>query len=117
VTTDWNDKDPIYRQLYDRLVAMILDGSIDEGDGLPSVRQVAAEERINPITVSRAFQMLADAGIVEKRRGLGMFVLAGARDRLLVAEQERFLAEEWPLTLRKIETLGLSLATLMEHQS
>ena len=83
MSAHWNDKDPIYRQLYDRLVAMILEGVIGEGEGLPSVRQVAADERINPLTVSKAFQLLVDDAVVEKRRGLGMFVLEGARDRLL----------------------------------
>src|SRR6202042_2545728 len=93
---EWNDGQPIYRQLHDRVVAMILDGVILEGDPLPSVRNVAAEYRVNPLTVLKAFQELADEALVEKRRGVGMFVNAGARELLLRAERERFLSEQWP---------------------
>ena len=92
----WNDSQPIYRQLRDRVVAMILDGVLKEGDPLPSVRNVAAEYRINPLTVLKGYQELVDEELVEKRRGLGMFVKAGARDLLLRAERQRFLTEQWP---------------------
>ena len=93
---EWNDKEPIYRQLRDRVVAMVLDGLLKEGDPLPSVRVVAADYRINPLTVLKSYQQLVDEQLVEKRRGLGMFVKPGARAFLLEAERRRFLAEEWP---------------------
>src|ERR1700750_936584 len=93
---EWNDNQPIYRQLRDRVVAMILDGVLKEGDPLPSVRNVAAEYRINPLTVLKAYQALVDEELVEKKRGLGMFVKTGARDLLLQGERRRFLEEEWP---------------------
>ena len=104
---NWNDKDPIYRQLRDKLVELILDGVFGDGDPLPSVRQIANEHRINPITVSKAFQLLVDEQLVEKRRGLGMFVGEGAARKLAVLEKERFLNEEWPLVAGKINRLGL----------
>ena len=109
----WNDKDPIYRQLRDRLVEMILEGVFPEGESLPSVRQVSSDLRINPITVSKAYQMLVEDELVEKRRGLGMYVTEGARQKLMAQERERFLAEEWPLVLERIERLGLSLDELL----
>src|SRR3954471_7794930 len=93
---EWNDSQPIYRQLRDRVVAMILDGVLKEADPLPSVRTVASESRGNPLTVLKAYQGLADEGLVEKRRGLGMFIKAGAGEMLLQAERQRFLAEQWP---------------------
>src|ERR1700719_721644 len=93
---EWNDSQPIYRQLRDRVIAMILDGVLKEGDSLPSARNVAAEYRINPLTVLKAYQELADAELVEKRRGLGMFVNTGARDLLLKGERHKFLNEHWP---------------------
>ena len=110
----WNDNAPIYRQLRDRVVAMILDGVLKQGDALPSVRQVAADFQLNPITVSKAYQELVDEQLVEKRRGLGMYVTDGARDALLKSERERFLREEWPLVLERIQRLGLSTADLLE---
>jgi GntR family transcriptional regulator len=110
---DWNDGQPIYRQLQDRVVAMILDGSLGEGDPLPSVRTVAAETRVNPLTVLKAYQQLADAGIVESRRGLGMFVNAGAKAKLAEGERERFLRDEWPRIRATIERLGLSADELL----
>src|SRR2546426_9983103 len=94
--SEWNDSQPIYRQLRDRVVAMILDGVLKEGDPLPSVRNVAAEYRINPLTVLKAYQQLVDEELVEKKRGLGMFVRPGARNLLLQGERQRFLAKEWP---------------------
>jgi len=105
---EWNDTQPIYRQLRDRVVAMILDGVLKEGDPLPSVRHVAAEHRINPLTVLKAYQELVDEQLVEARRGLGMFVNAGARNLLLKGEREKFLAEEWPRLAAIIHRLGLT---------
>ena len=110
---EWNDSLPIYRQLRDMVVAMILDGVILEGDPLPSVRNVAAEYRVNPLTVLKAFQELADDGLVEKRRGVGMFVNAGAREALLSAERARFLSEHWPQIRATIQRLGLTPADLL----
>jgi GntR family transcriptional regulator len=110
---DWNDNQPIYRQLRDRVIAMILDGVLNEGDPLPSVRNVAAEFRVNPLTVLKAYQQLADEQLVEKRRGLGMFVSAGARPLLLKAERDKFLKEQWPAILATIQRLGLSPAELL----
>jgi GntR family transcriptional regulator len=110
---DWNDGQPIYRQLRDRVVAMILDGVLNEGDPLPSVRNVAAEYRINPLTVLKAYQELVDEQLVEKRRGLGMFINAGARDLLLQAERQKFLAEQWPAIHATIQRLGLKQQELL----
>lgn len=105
---EWNDSQPIYRQLRDRGVHMILDGVLKEGDPLPSVRNVAAEYRVNPLTVLKAYQQLVDEDLVEMKRGLGMFVKAGARDLLLKGERQKFLAEEWPRVAEKIQRLGLT---------
>lgn len=110
----WNDSTPIYRQLRDRVVAMILDGVLKQGDPLPSVRQVAGDFQINPITVSKAYQELVDENLVEKRRGLGMYVNDGARAALLKSERERFLREEWPVLHARLGRLGLSLKELMD---
>ena len=112
MATRWNDSQPIYWQLKDRTIAMILDGTLAEGDALPSVRQVAAEFQLNPITVSKAYQALVDEGLVEKRRGLGMFVCDGAREQLLKSERDKFVREEWPATLARIRQLGMDLADL-----
>lgn len=109
----WTDGAPIYRQLKERVVAMMLDGVLKPGDALPSVRQVAAEYQLNPITVSRAYQELADEALVEKRRGLGMYVTEEASKKLLANERERFLREEWPLVLERIQRLGLSPEELL----
>jgi GntR family transcriptional regulator len=111
----WNDSTPIYRQLRDRVVAMILDGVLKQGDALPSVRQVAADFQINPITVSKAYQELVDENLVEKRRGLGMYVTEGARNALMKSERERFLSEEWPTLYARLTRLGLTLKQLMEE--
>src|SRR5256714_13705224 len=105
---EWNDNQPIYRQLRDRVVAMILEGILKEGDPLPSVRNVAAENRVNPLTVLKGYQQLVDEGLVETRRGLGMFVNVGARRLLLQGERQRFLAEEWPRVHATIQRLGLT---------
>ena len=116
VAVEWSDSAPIYRQLKDRVVAMMLDGVLKPGDALPSVRQVAAEYQLNPITVSRAYQELADEQLVEKRRGLGMYVTDGANARLLQSERERFLREEWPLVMARIQRLGLSIQDVLDPQ-
>jgi GntR family transcriptional regulator len=113
-TIGWNDNAPIYRQLKDKVVGMMLDGVLKVGDALPSVRQVAAEYQLNPITVSRAYQELVDENLVEKRRGLGMYVTEGAREKLLASERERFLREEWPAMLERIRRLGLEPASLLQ---
>ncbi|MBI3711904.1 MAG: GntR family transcriptional regulator [Burkholderiales bacterium] len=113
----WNDNAPIYRQLKDKVIAMILEGNLKEGDALPSVRQIAADFQLNPITVSRAYQELVDEHIVEMKRGLGMFVLEGAAQRLLASERERFLSEEWPAMLERIRRLGIDVSTLLANQN
>lgn len=109
----WNDNTPIYRQLKDKVIGMMLDGALKAGDPLPSVRQVAAEYQLNPITVSKAYQELVDDNLVEKRRGIGMYVTEGASEKLLASERERFLSEEWPALLDRIRQLGLNLEQLM----
>ena len=111
----WNDNQPIYRQLRDRVVAMILDGVLKEGDPLPSVRTVSAEYRVNPLTVLKGYQQLVDDELVESRRGLGMFVNAGARDLLLQAERQKFLGEEWPRIQATIQRLGLKPEDLLKN--
>jgi GntR family transcriptional regulator len=111
---EWNDGQPIYRQLRDQSVHMILDGVLKEGDPLPSVRNVAAEFRVNPLTVLKAYQQLADEQLVEKKRGLGMFVKPGARDLLLSGEREKFLSEEWPRVAATIQRLGLKPQELLD---
>src|SRR6201997_5069666 len=111
---EWNDSQPIYRQLRDRVVAMILDGILKEGDPLPSVRNVAAEYRVNPLTVLKGYQQLVDEGLVEARRGLGMFINAGARSLLLEGERQKFLGEEWPRIQATIERLGLTAKELLD---
>lgn len=111
---EWNDSQPIYRQIRERVIAMIIDGALNEGDPLPSVRTVAAESRVNPLTVLKAYQQLADERIVESRRGLGMFVNAGARALLSLGERERFLAVEWPKIYATIQRLGLTPEELLE---
>jgi GntR family transcriptional regulator len=110
---EWNDSQPIYRQLRDRVAAMILDDVYKEGDALPSVRHVAAEYRINPLTVLKAYQQLVDEGVVESRRGRGMFVNPGARARLLQGERQKFLGEEWPRVQQTIQRLGLTAEELL----
>jgi GntR family transcriptional regulator len=111
---EWNDSQPIYRQLRDRVVHMILDGVLKEGDSLPSVRNVASEYRINPLTVLKAYQGLVDEELVEKRRGLGMFVKDGARDLLLKGERQKFLNEQWPRVHATIQRLGLNTKELLD---
>jgi GntR family transcriptional regulator len=111
---EWNDSQPIYRQLRDRVVAMILDGLLNEGDPLPSVRTVAAEYRVNPLTVLKGYQQLVDEQLVETRRGRGMFIKTGARDLLLEAERAKFLAEQWPGIHATIQRLRLTPEDLLD---
>jgi GntR family transcriptional regulator len=110
---EWSDDQPIYRQLRDRVVAMILDGALKEGDPLPSVRTVAADYRLNPLTVLKGYQQLVDEELVEKRRGVGMFVKPGARDLLMKAERQKFLTEEWPKIRETMQRLGLRAEELL----
>ncbi len=110
---EWNDGQPIYRQLRDRVVAMILDGVLKDGDPLPSVRNVAVETRVNPLTVLKGYQQLVDEQLVESRRGRGMFVKDGARIVLLQAERQKFLADEWPRVFANIQRLGLTPEELL----
>ena len=110
---EWNDNQPIYRQLRERVVAMILDGVFKEGDPLPSVRNVAAEYRVNPLTVLKGYQELVNEGLVESRRGLGMFINSGVRTLLLQGERQKFLAEEWPRVSATIQRLGLAAEELL----
>ena len=111
---EWNDNQPIYRQLRDRVVAMILDGVLKEGDPLPSVRTVAADYRLNPLTVLKGYQELVDEELVEKKRGLGMFVKEGARTLLLKGERQKFLTEQWPRVQATIQRLGLKAEDLLD---
>ncbi len=110
---NWNDDIPIYRQLRDRVVAMILEGVLGDGDALPSVRNVAAEYRLNPLTVLKGYQELVDEGLVEKKRGRGMFVNEGAQKQLLRDERQRFIEQDWPKILETIDRLGLSADELL----
>ena len=109
---NWNDSQPIYRQLRDRVVAMILEGTLKEGDPLPSVRNVAADFRLNPLTVLKGYQQLVDEQLVEKRRGRGMYVAPGATQALMKGERQKFVEEEWPRVHATIQRLGLTLAEL-----
>lgn len=111
---NWNDNQPIYRQLRDKVVAMILEGALKDGDSLPSVRSVAADYQLNPLTVMKGYQELVDENLVEKRRGLGMFVREGACDKLMYDERDRFVQEEWPKIVQVIERLGLDPKELLE---
>ena len=113
MNSEWNDSQPIYRQLRDRVVAMILEGVLKEGDALPSVRTVAADYRVNPLTVLKGYQELVDEGLVESKRGLGMFVKAGASELLLKSERQYFLKEEWPRIYATIRRLGLEPEALL----
>jgi GntR family transcriptional regulator len=111
--TNWNDSQPIYRQLRDRVVHMILEGVLKEGDPLPSVRNVAADHQVNPLTVLKGYQQLVDEALVEKRRGLGMYVVQGARNMLMKGERQRFVDEEWPKIFATIQRLGLDAKDLL----
>jgi len=114
MTTRWNDSQPIYWQLKELTIAMILDGTLKEGTALPSVRTVASEFQLNPITVSKSYQALVDDELVEKRRGLGMFVCQGARKKLTESERQKFLNEEWPAMVTRIRQLGLDTNKLLQ---
>ncbi len=114
MTTQWNDSQPIYWQLKERTIAMILDGTLAEGEALPSVRTVASDFQLNPITVSKSYQALVDDDLVEKRRGLGMFIRTGARQKLMESERQKFLNEEWPAMVLRIQQLGLDTNKLIQ---
>jgi DNA-binding transcriptional regulator YhcF (GntR family) len=111
---EWNDSQPIYRQLRDRVVAEILDGALKEGDPLPSVRTVAADYRVNPLTVLKGYQQLVDEQLVETKRGRGMFIKPGARDLLMAGEREKFLTDQWPRIHATIQRLGLTAEELLK---
>jgi GntR family transcriptional regulator len=113
---EWDDTQPIYRQLRDRVVVMILEGVLGEGDPLPSVRTVATDYRLNPLTVLKAYQQLVDENLVEMRRGRGMFVNIGAHDLLLNSERQKFLEDEWPRIREKIQRLGLTAKELLKQR-
>jgi GntR family transcriptional regulator len=113
----WSEDLPIYRQLRDRVVEMILEGVLGDGDALPSVRNVAAEYRLNPLTVLKGYQELVDEGLVEKKRGRGMFVTDGARQQLLKDERKRFVEKEWPKVIETIERLGLDAGELLSKST
>lgn len=117
MTPDWTEDQPIYRQLKDKVVAAIVEGTMREGEALPSVRNVAVDLQINPITASKAYQELVMDGLVEKKRGLGMFVVEGARSKLVEAERDRFLNEEWPRVMETIQRLGLNAETLLKNST
>ena len=112
----WNDQTPIFRQLKEKVVELIIDGEVNEGEAVPSVRQVAADYQINPLTVSKAYQELVDENVLEKKRGLGMFVTQGAQEQLFEEERKQFLSEEWPKIMIRIQRLGLSLGELAEYK-
>jgi GntR family transcriptional regulator len=114
MTIQWNDSQPIYWQLKERTIAMILDGTLTEGEALPSVRTVASDFQLNPITVSKSYQALVDDDLVEKRRGLGMFIRTGARQKLMESERQKFLTDEWPAMVIRIQQLGLDSNKLLQ---
>ena len=116
MTSQWNDSQPIYWQLKERTIAMILDGTLAEGSALPSVRTVATDFQLNPITVSKSYQALVDDELVEKRRGLGMFVRPGAKQKLTESERQRFITEEWPAMITRIRQLGLDINQLLQSE-
>jgi GntR family transcriptional regulator len=106
--TPWDDRQPIYQQLAERLAAQLLDGEPPEGEAMPSVRMLAGRYLLNPLTVNRALQALGDEGLLETRRGLGLYVRPGARQRLLTSERRRFLDVEWPQLRERLKRLGIS---------
>ena len=113
MTTHWDTDTPIYVQLYQTVVKRILDGNLSEGEALPSVRNVAAEYRLNPVTISKAYQMLQDQQIVEKQRGIGLFIVRGVKEKILARERSSFLTQEWPRILQQIQRLQLSAEQLL----
>ena len=112
--TPWNDTQPIFLQIRQRLIEMILKGTIPEGEALPSIRQIAMDLSVNPLTVTKAYELLVDLGVVEKKRGMGMYVADGARAKLFAHEREKFLSEEWPRIRAQIEALGLDVKQLLD---
>lgn len=116
-TITWNDQQPIFRQLKEKVIELIIDGEVSDGEAVPSVRQVAADYQINPLTVSKAYQELVDESILEKRRGLGMFVTESAREHLIASEKKHFLEVEWPKILERIRRLGVNLESLTEMKN
>ena len=114
---DWNDNQPIYIQLREKVIGLILDEVLKDGDALPSVRTVSAEYRVNPITVSKAYQTLVDDQLITKKRGLGMFVQDGAKAQLLESEKQKFIHQEWPEIKRRIERLGLAVDELLANKA
>lgn len=112
---NWNETQPIFVQIRERLTDMILSAAVKEGEALPSVRQIATDLSVNPLTVTKAYQSLVDLGVIEKRRGLGMFVAEGARKELLAHEREAFLKNEWPRIVKQIKALNLDIEDLMRH--
>jgi GntR family transcriptional regulator len=114
---DFHTNQPIFLQIRQRLIQMVLTGAVREGEALPSVRQISAELSVNPLTVTRAFEALVGLGVVEKRRGLGMFVSDGARVALLAHEREKFVNEDWPRVLAQIKALELDPADLLEQET
>ena len=114
---DWNDNQPIYIQLRQKVIGLILDEVLKDGDALPSVRTVSADYRVNPITVSKAYQTLVDDELITKKRGLGMFVEDGAKAKLLESEKQKFIHQEWPVIQRRIERLGLAIDELLTQKS
>jgi len=115
--TEWNDSQPIFLQIRQRLGEMILKGQVKPGEAVPSIRQAAADLAVNPLTVTKAYQSLVDQGVVEKKRGMGMYVSEGARETLLAQERMKFLTEEWPRIRQQIEALGLDVETLMSGET
>lgn len=115
MSIEWNDNQPIYKQLRDQVVERIMDGTFSEGEAVPSVRQVAADYQINHLTVGKAYQELVDVGLLEKRRGLGMFVTTGARNSLTDNEQQRFIEEELPAFAERVRMLGLSMPEVVRQ--
>lgn len=114
MAAQWKNDQPIYLQLKEQILTMIIDGILTEGEALPSVRKVAVDYQINPITASKAYAELVDDGLVEKKRGLGMFILEGARKKLLATEQKKFLEQEWPNIIKRISRLGLDTKQLID---
>ena len=112
----WQDARPIYLQIRDLIVGGIIDGTYNAGDSLPSVRALAADREVNPLTVSKAYQELQSQGLIAARRGLGLFVEPGAKEKLLKSERAAFIAEDWPRIRRHIDRLGLTVADLLERE-
>ena len=113
--SQFNDSQPIFLQIRQRIVEMILKKSVAEGEALPSVRQIATDLSVNPLTVTKAHDGLVDIGVVESRRGMGMFVRDGAREKLLTHEREKFLHEDWPRVMSQIRALELDPASLLKE--